>query len=65
MTYEKYLSNIKRRKRIIILNQLLILIIFIITWQFLANKNYINTFITSSPKNILLTLTANLIKILI
>lgn len=56
MTYKKYISNMKKRKRIISLFRLLILLIFLFLWQLLADKNYINTFITSSPKNILFTI---------
>ena len=56
MTYKKYLSNIKKRKTIIIITRILIILLFILIWQFLSDKNYINTFITSSPKNIIITL---------
>ncbi len=56
MTYKKYISKIKKNKIIIHLSQIAIFILFITIWQILANKNYINTFITSSPKNILITI---------
>ena len=54
--YIDYLNKIKKKKRLIIFYQILILVLFITIWQYLANKNYINTFITSSPKNIIDTL---------
>lgn len=54
--YKKYLKKEKRKKILIVTTQLLILIFLIILWQTLANHNLINTFITSSPKNILNTI---------
>lgn len=52
----KYLKNLKKEKTIIIFFQILILIIVIVVWQLLANFNIINTFIFSSPKNVLKTI---------
>ena len=54
--YQKYLFKEKTTKYLILLSQLLILIFLIILWQTLANKEIINTFITSSPKNVLSTI---------
>jgi len=54
--YKKYLFKHKITKYLIILSQLLILIFLILLWQFLANHNLINTFITSSPKEVLNTI---------
>lgn len=54
--YKKYLLKNKITKYLILLSQLLILIFLIILWQSLANHNLINTFITSSPENILDTI---------
>lgn len=51
-----YLKKRKKEKLIISLFQFLILIVFIIVWQLLANFNIINTFIFSSPKKILETI---------
>lgn len=48
----KYLKKRKKEKYIIISFQLIIIVSFIILWQIAANKNWINTFIFSSPKNI-------------
>lgn len=51
-----YLKNIKRKKQIIFLSQILLLITFILTWEILAKNNIINSFITSSPSNIIKTI---------
>ena len=50
--HQKYLKKIKFKNFLIRFTQILIIIIFIAIWQFLADKNLINTFIFSSPKNI-------------
>ena len=55
--YIKYLNNIKRTKIIIKITRLTILILIFLIWQLLADKNLINTFITSSPKLIIKTIT--------
>lgn len=52
----KYIKKIKLKKRIILLSQILIMLIFLILWQMLSNKNIIDSFITSSPKNIIKTI---------
>lgn len=54
--YKKYLRNIKISKLLILITQLLLIIFLIFIWQFLANKNLINTFITSSPAKVLTTI---------
>ena len=54
--YKKYLLKEKINKYLVLLSQLSILILLIIIWQLLADYNLINTFITSSPKNILDTI---------
>ena len=51
-----FLKKEKRKKIIIISFQLLILISFLFIWQLAADKNWINTFITSSPKEIIKTI---------
>lgn len=51
-----YLKKLKKEKILIRIFQLLIIISFIIIWQFLADKEIINTFITSSPKKIIQTI---------
>lgn len=54
--YKKFLSNQKKTKCLILITQLFTLIFLILFWQFLANHNLINTFITSSPKQVLKTI---------
>jgi len=54
--YKKYLKKLKINKILILSSQILILILLISTWQILANKELINTFISSSPKKILDTI---------
>ena len=52
----KYIKKLKKHKMLIFVIQILIFIVFIGIWQFLANKNIINTFITSSPKKVIDTI---------
>lgn len=54
--YKKFLKQRKKEKIYILLTQFLILISLLILWQLLADNNIINTFITSSPKQILKTI---------
>ncbi len=54
--YKNYIKKLKINKFKVILCQILIAVLFIVIWQVLADKNLINTFITSSPKNIINTL---------
>lgn len=53
-----YLKKEKRRKILVIITQILIFIAFIIIWQILADLKLINTFITSSPKEVTKTIIA-------
>ena len=54
--YIKYLKKESRKKIIIFLCQLFLLIILLFLWQYASDKKIINTFITSSPKNIINTI---------
>ncbi len=54
--HQKYLKKEKRLKFFIHLTQILIIVFFFLLWQFLANKELINTFLYSSPRLILKTL---------
>lgn len=54
--YKHYLNKLKLEKFLIIATQILVLVILIIGWQYLADHEIINIFITSSPKNILKTI---------
>ncbi len=51
-----YLKKIKKNKLFISICQILIIIIFLVIWQLLASFNIIDTFIFSSPKQILNTI---------
>ena len=52
---KKYLNKIKINKFLVILTQILILVGFLAIWEILANKNVIDSFITSQPSIILKT----------
>ena len=52
---KQYLKKIKIRKASIIVTQILIVIGFIILWEVLANKEVIDSFITSQPSRMLKT----------
>ena len=54
--HKLYLKKIKKKNRIIKLSQILIITLFIIIWQLLADFKLINTFIFSSPKDVLNTI---------
>ena len=57
-----YLKNIKKKKYAVLTTQILILIGFIFIWEYLANKEIIDSFIMSQPSRILdtfLNLTSN------
>lgn len=56
-----FLKKRKKRKNLILTTQIIVFILFIFLWQFLSDKNIVNSFITSSPKKIILTI-INLIK---
>lgn len=53
---KKYIKKLKKKKIIIIFIQIFIVVAFILTWEYLANKNIINTFVFSKPSKILNTL---------
>ncbi len=53
--HKRYLKARKKRNILIKITSLSIIFLVIILWQIAADKNWINTFISSSPKNILNT----------
>ncbi len=55
--HTKFLLNVKRKKAAVTATQIILLILFIITWEVLASQRLIDSFITSSPSRILKTLT--------
>ena len=54
--FKKYLKNKKIKKILIIFSQISILLVCILLWEYLANKEIINTFIYSSPSRMLNTI---------
>lgn len=54
--HKLYLKNIKRNNFLIRLSQFIIIILFIVIWQILVDKNLINAFIFSSPKRVVDTI---------
>ena len=52
---KQYLKKIKQKKYLILLTQISILVGFLALWEFFANKNIIDSFITSQPSRILTT----------
>lgn len=59
---KKYLKNVKIRKYLILFAQISLLLLFLISWEFLANKGIIDSFITSQPSRIaetVINLTSN------
>lgn len=53
---KKYLQKNKKQKILVLCTQILILIAFLGIWEYLANKNIIDSFITSKPSRIWATL---------
>lgn len=53
---KKYLANKRKKKLTILATQLILLILFIFLWEFLAETEIIDDFITSRPSRILSTL---------
>lgn len=52
-SYKKYLRRIKRNNILVLLTQILIIVVFIVLWQVLADKKVLDTFLVSSPKKVL------------
>ena len=51
-----YLKRLKKNKRKIVIIQILILVLFLIIWEVLSRLNIINSFLSSSPTNVLKTI---------
>lgn len=56
LEHKKYLKKIRNKKIIVTIFQILIVTLFIIIWQLLADLKIINTFLSSSPKGIIQTI---------
>lgn len=57
--HREFLLSVKRNKTAVTTTQIILLVLFIITWEILASQKIIDSFIMSSPSRILRTL-ANL-----
>ena len=51
-----FIKKIKRDKKIILIIQILILLIALLLWELLSEFNIINTFLSSSPKEVIKTI---------
>ena len=54
--HNNYLKKKKQEKIIVKIFQFLIIILFLILWEFFAHFNLINTFLLSSPSKVINTL---------
>ncbi len=54
----RLVKNLKRKKIIVLVTQILIITIFLFIWELLASKDIINTFLFSSPSNVIKTMKA-------
>ena len=54
--HELYLKKNRINKIIVLFFQVIIVLLFLLLWEILARKNYINTFLFSSPSKIINTL---------
>lgn len=50
--HKEYLRKIKLNNLFVRISQISIILLFVIVWQLLADKQVINTFISSSPRNV-------------
>lgn len=53
---KQYLKEKRNNRYLVLLTQILILVLFLGVWEYLANKNIIDSFITSKPSRIVATL---------
>ena len=53
---KKYLKQKRKEKILVFMVQVGILVLFLVIWELLANKNIIDSFITSQPSRIWKTL---------
>lgn len=54
--HQLFIKSIRKFSILVKLTQLSIVLIFIFLWQFLADNNIVNSFITSSPYNVIKTI---------
>ncbi len=53
---EKFIKNIKRKNKLVLITQISIVILFLLIWEVLTRYKIINSFIFSSPSNVLKTI---------
>jgi len=53
--HKSYLKNRKKRKIAIVIVQILIIVLFLSIWQLAVEKEWVNTFLSSSPKEVMNT----------
>ena len=53
--HQQFLRKKKREKRLILFSQIAIIVIFLVGWELLAKSHLVNTFLTSSPGNVIST----------
>ena len=56
LEHKKYLKKLKINKLLVLLVQILILLFLLFIWEYLAQKEIINTFISSSPSQVIKTI---------
>ncbi|HZW69176.1 MAG TPA: ABC transporter permease [Pseudogracilibacillus sp.] len=59
--YDQYLDKIRRRKRFVLLTQILIFLLFITLWEIASRSYFINPLIFSSPTNVIQLLAKKLL----
>src|SRR5699024_92096 len=59
--HDKYLKNMKIEKRIVLFWQILIFIVFIVSWQIASHYHLINPLIFSSPSKVVVLLYENIL----
>lgn len=53
---ERYLKKKRKNKYLVLMTQIFILVAFLGIWEYLANKNIIDSFITSKPSRVVSTI---------
>ncbi|MBQ2639563.1 MAG: ABC transporter permease [Bacilli bacterium] len=56
LEHKNYLKKLKKEKRIVIFFQIIIVFLFLISWQILSDMNIINNFLSSSPTKVFNTI---------
>ncbi|MCI8445402.1 MAG: ABC transporter permease [Bacilli bacterium] len=54
--HQNYLKKIRRNRCFVMISQISIIVLFLVAWQVCADKGIINTFISSSPREVVKTI---------